>query len=62
MKVIWVKYEAEYFLKRDWTGQIRLIRFKKSGFSRIVEPCATTQPKNGRKQHHIRTPDFKPPR
>jgi hypothetical protein len=30
--VIWGKREAEYFCKRDWTGQITLIRFNKSGF------------------------------
>jgi hypothetical protein len=30
--VIWGKREAEYFCKWDWTGQITLIRFNKSGF------------------------------
>jgi hypothetical protein len=27
--LIWVKREAEYFCKPDWTGQITLIRFNK---------------------------------
>jgi len=31
--VIWVKCEAEYFFKWDWTTQISLIRFNKLGFS-----------------------------
>ena len=35
--VIWVFGEAEYFLKRDWTGGIALNRFEKSGFPR--NPC-----------------------
>jgi hypothetical protein len=30
--LIWVSGEAEYFCKQDWTGQITLIRFNKSGF------------------------------
>jgi len=29
MDVIWGKREAKYFLEKDWTGQIRLIRFNK---------------------------------
>src|SRR4051794_22510673 len=30
--LIWVRPETECFCKRDWTAQIRLIRFNKSGF------------------------------
>ncbi len=37
MKVIWVKREEENFLNWDWTAQINLIRFNKSGFSSIAE-------------------------
>jgi hypothetical protein len=29
MELIWVKREAEYFLRGDWTGQIRLNRLNK---------------------------------
>ena len=32
LKVIWVKREAEYFCKWDWTTQITLIRFNKLDF------------------------------
>jgi hypothetical protein len=32
--LIWVRREAEYFLKLDWTGQISLIRLTKFRFSR----------------------------
>ena len=32
--LIWGKREAEYFCRRDWTGQITLIRFDKSGCAR----------------------------
>jgi hypothetical protein len=32
--LIWGKHEAEYFCKRDWTGQITLIRFRKFLFAR----------------------------
>src|SRR5713226_7832859 len=32
IEVIWVKRERKCFWKRDWTGQIRLIRFKKLQF------------------------------
>src|SRR5258708_11894121 len=35
LEVIWVKCEAEYFCKWDWTTQITLIRFKKSVFSKL---------------------------
>src|SRR5260370_13962333 len=34
LEVIWVKREAEYFCKQDWTTQITLILFKKSRFWR----------------------------
>jgi hypothetical protein len=34
MQVIWVRREREYFCEGDWTTQITLIRFNKSGFSR----------------------------
>src|SRR4051794_41561482 len=30
--LIWVRPETECFCKQDWTAQIRLIRFNKSGF------------------------------
>jgi hypothetical protein len=33
MDLIWVGCEAEYFCNWDWTGQIRLIRFKKLSFT-----------------------------
>jgi hypothetical protein len=33
-EVIWVGWKADYFLKRGWTGQIKLKRFNKLGFSR----------------------------
>jgi hypothetical protein len=29
-ELIWVRMEMKYFCKSGWTGQIRLIRFKKS--------------------------------
>jgi hypothetical protein len=32
MDLIWVKREAKYFFRWDWTGQISLIGFKKLGF------------------------------
>jgi hypothetical protein len=32
--LIWVSGEAEYFLKSDWTGQIRLMRLNKFRFWR----------------------------
>jgi hypothetical protein len=32
--LIWAGGEAKYFCKCDWTGQISLIRFKKSVFRR----------------------------
>jgi hypothetical protein len=35
MKLICEKREAEYFLQRDWTGQISLIRLDKLRFARI---------------------------
>src|SRR5258708_32977520 len=35
LEVIWVKCEAEYFCKQDWTTQITLICFKKSVFSKL---------------------------
>src|ERR1700692_3908148 len=38
MEVIWVSGEAENFFKWDWTGQIRLICFNKSGFMRKLQP------------------------
>jgi hypothetical protein len=31
---IWVRRKGKYFFKRDWTGQISLNRFNKSGFWR----------------------------
>src|SRR5258708_13058002 len=34
IEVIWVEREAEYFWKRDCTGQISLIRLNKFDFSR----------------------------
>jgi hypothetical protein len=34
MDVIWGKSEAKYFLEKDWTGQIRLIRSNKFAVSR----------------------------
>ena len=30
--MIWVRSEAEYFCEGDWTGRIRLIRFRKLVF------------------------------
>jgi hypothetical protein len=30
MQLIWVRREGKSFCKRDWTGQISLIRFNKS--------------------------------
>jgi hypothetical protein len=45
IEVIWVKREAEYFCKWDWTTQITLIRFNKSGFSRrlgLLDGCRRT--------------------
>src|ERR1700694_4074319 len=35
IEVIWVRQKQKYFFKQDWTGQIRLIRFNKSRFSRL---------------------------
>jgi len=35
--LIWVKREAEYFRKPDWTGQIRLIRLNKFGRARTAQ-------------------------
>jgi hypothetical protein len=37
IEVIWVGSEAEYFYKRDWTTQIRLIRLNKFLFARNAE-------------------------
>ena len=37
MDLIWVKAEAENFLKWDWTGGITLIRFNKFGRPRKTE-------------------------
>jgi hypothetical protein len=34
VEVIWVKSEPEYFYEEDWTTQITLIAFKKSGRAR----------------------------
>jgi hypothetical protein len=34
IKLIWGEREAEYFLRRDWTTQISLIRFRKFDFRR----------------------------
>jgi hypothetical protein len=34
--LIWGTGEGEYFCKRDWTAQISLIRFNKSGFWRTA--------------------------
>jgi hypothetical protein len=34
LEVIWVRREAEYFCKWDWTTQITLIRFNKLDFCR----------------------------
>jgi hypothetical protein len=34
MKLIWVKHEAQYFLRRDWTGRNSLNGFKKFNFAR----------------------------
>jgi len=38
--VIWVKREAEYFYKQDWTTQITLIEFNKFVFMRRPMPTA----------------------
>jgi hypothetical protein len=40
--LIWVKREAEYFCKPDWTGQIRLIRLNKFRHARkrFPDPAA----------------------
>ena len=35
LNLIWVRREQKYFCKWDWTGQIRLIRFNKSRFSKL---------------------------
>jgi hypothetical protein len=37
IEVIWVRREAEYFCKRDWTTQIGLIRLNKFEFTRKAE-------------------------
>jgi len=34
IELIWDEREAESFLSEDWTGQITLILFDKSGFTR----------------------------
>jgi hypothetical protein len=34
MDVIWVRREAKYFLRQDWTGSISLIRFIKFAVAR----------------------------
>jgi hypothetical protein len=39
--VICLRSEAEYFCDEDWTGGIRLIRFRKSMFRRIAPWEAT---------------------
>jgi hypothetical protein len=36
MDLIWDKREAKYFLRGDWTGGIRLIRFNKFVVARIA--------------------------
>jgi hypothetical protein len=36
--LICLAWKQEYFRKRDWTGQISLIRFNKSGFTRKTTP------------------------
>jgi len=36
MDLIWDKREAKYFLRGDWTGGIRLIRFDKFVVARIA--------------------------
>src|ERR1700749_802397 len=33
MRLIWVRRETEYFLRRDWTTQITLIRLTKRRFT-----------------------------
>jgi hypothetical protein len=33
-EVIWVRDEAKYFLREDWTTQINLIQLAKSAFTR----------------------------
>src|SRR5437868_1264249 len=35
LKLIWVEREQKFFCKGDWTAGIRLIRFKKPGFSKL---------------------------
>jgi len=47
--VIWVKREEENFFEQGWTAQISLMRFNKSGFSRIVErrPQSQKEPITG---------------
>jgi hypothetical protein len=42
LRVIWVRCEAEYFLKWDWTGQISLIRLDKFVFSRLFRLSSFT--------------------
>jgi hypothetical protein len=45
MRVIWGKREAEYFWGEGWTGQIRLILFRKLVFWRnVVENAASVAP------------------
>jgi hypothetical protein len=34
MDVIWVRREAKYFFRQDWTGSISLIRFNKFASAR----------------------------
>ena len=48
MEVIWVGSEGKYFLGRDWTGGISLIRFNKSAFGENALWFVWTRADHGR--------------
>jgi hypothetical protein len=43
MDVIWVRREAKYFFRQDWTGSISLIRFNKFASARKSARSGRTQ-------------------
>jgi hypothetical protein len=53
-EVIWVRHEAECFCEGDWTGQITLIRLKKSAFFRKSRKRVTASKRAVRGVHEGR--------
>jgi hypothetical protein len=50
-EVIWVRREAECFCEGDWTGQITLIRLKKSAFCRKSRKRVTASKRSCSRSH-----------